>query len=340
MSWCNTAGVPQINSFAEAKARFENTKPIRGNKDKVRPLGYRNKWSMARMEMPDADTVVFLYYGEPFVTWKPDDSFTVTNNTYQSPWVAGHLPFFLPRRWETKWNGCRMTIGNKGKFYLMPAGTTFQFVKAGDDYELVNKPIAHAIRKKRGADRAILAKCAPFFDWLTVVSTVNNCLTATETKDAMDKLREHVGLRTAEWYRERLQESYKPESILTPTERSKIYDDYRMVDTVPTTISQYTHVRYRAFHTPSSELLMNWVESDNADNWVLAMYVLAERSGVRRYNSGDMQFKLTLESATKYLTEVARHVYRDSIFTTEQLDDGVVPSRSNAVYFRSHAFNL
>jgi hypothetical protein len=37
---------------------------------------------------------------------------------------------------------------------------------------------------------------------------------------------------------------------------------------------------------------------------------------------------------------VARHVHRDSIFTTVQLDDGEVPSRSNAVYFRSHSFSV
>lgn len=338
--WSNTAGVPQINSFAEAKTRFEKTKPIRGNKDKVRPLGYRNKWSMARIEMPDADTVVFLYYGEPFVTWKSDDSFTVTNLVYNSSCSAGHLPFFLPKRWETKWNATRMTIGNKGKFYLMPAGAVFQFVKAGDDYELVNKPVAHAIRKKRGADAKILEKAKPFLDWLTVVSCVNNTLTSEETKDAMDKMRTHVGLRTADWYRERLQESYKPESLMTAVERSKVYDDYRLIDIIPTTISKYSYVRYRTFHTPSSELLMNWVEGDNAENWVLAMYVLAERAGNRRYNSGELRFELTIETATNYLTEVARHVHRDAIFYKEQLDDGVVPSRSNAVYFRSHAFNL
>lgn len=338
--WSNTAGVPQINSFAEAKTRFENTKPIRGNKDKVRPLGYRNKWSMARMEMPDADTVVFLYYGEPFVTWKSDDSFTVSNNVYNSSFSAGHLPFFLPRRWETKWNATRMTIGSKGKFYLMPAGTVFQFVKAGDDYELVNKPVAHAIRKKRGADVKILEKAKPFLDWLTVVSCVNNSLTSQETKDAMDKMRTQVGLHTADWYRERLQESYKPESTLSVTERAKIYDDYRTIDMLPTTVSKWSYVRYRTFHTPSSELLMNWVEDENAENWVLAMYVLAERAGNRRYRNGDVQFELTLEDATKYITEIARHVHRDSIFYTQQLEDGEVPSRSNAVYFRSHAFNV
>jgi hypothetical protein len=338
--WCNTAGVPTLSSFAEAKARFENTKPIRGHKDKVRPLGYRNKHVMASIEMPDADTVVLKYYGEPFITWKPDDSFVVTNNVYQSPWTAGHLPFFLPRRWETVWNATRMTIGNKGKFYLMPAGTTFQFVKAGDDYELVNKPVAYAIRKKRGSDTKILAKCAPFFDWLTVVSAVNNSITSEETEHAKEVLREQSGLRTNAWYQKRLQDSYKPETQLTTREREKIYADYRMIDMIPTSCTKFSYIKNRSFHTPSCERLMQWVEDENAENWVLAMNLIADRNGRRRYYMGNMNYGLTVEDAAVFLTEVARHVHRDSIFRKEQLDDGEVPSRANVKYMSCHEFTL
>lgn len=338
--WCNTAGVPPINSFADAKERFERTTPIRGHKDKVRPLGYRNKHNMASIDMPDADTVMLKYYGEPFVTWKPDDSFMVTNNVYQSPWTAGHLPFFLPRRWETQWNATRMTIGSKGKFYLMPHGSEFQFVKAGDDFELVNKPVAYAIRKKRGADRTILAKCEPFFDWLTVVSSVNNSLTSDEAEHARDVLREQCGLKTNAWYQKRLQDSYKPETKLTIMEREKIYADYRMSDMVPTSCTKYSYIKSRSFHTPSSERLLQWVEDDNAENWVLAMNLITERAGRRRYKNGGVQYELSVIEAIDFLTEIARHVHRDAIFRKEQLDDGEVPSRSNMKYFNCHVFSL
>ena len=329
-----------MSSFAQAKERFENTKPIRGNKDGVRPLGYRNKHRMASIEMPDADTVVLKYYGEPFVTWKPDDSFMVTNIAYQSSCTASHLPFFLPKRWETVWNATRMTIGNKGKFYLMPAGTTFHFVKAGDDYELVNKPVAYAIRKKRGADAKILAKCAPFFEWLTVVSAVNNSITNAETEHAKEVLREQSGLRTNAWYQKRLQDSYKPETKLTTLEREKIYADYRMSDMVPTSCTKYSYIKSRSFHTPSSERLLQWVEDDNAENWVLAMNLITERAGRRRYKKGGVQYELSLIEAIDFLTEIARHVHRDAIFRKEQLDDGEVPSRSNMKYFNCHVFSL
>lgn len=338
MFWRNTAGVNPINSFAQAKARFEMTKPIRGNKDKVRPLGSRNHHRMASIEMPDADTVVLKYYDSPFVTWKSDDSFSVTNSiTYQSSYTAGHLPFFLPHRWETNWNRCRMTIGNKGKFYLMPQGTTFHFAKAGDDYELVNKPIAHAIRRRRGADRKILEKCAPFFDWLTVVTGVSPRVTGEEASHAKNILREQVGVMAVDRYREMVQAAYNDKGM-SDADRQKLFEDYRMADVLPVSL-HHTWMGHRRFHTPSAELIMKWVESDNADNWVLAMNVIADRAGRRRYDS-EINFHLDVETATKFVTDIARHVHRDAIFFKEQLDDGVVPTRSNDVYFRSHTFTF
>lgn len=339
MFWRNTAGVTPINSFAQAKARFEMTKPIRGNKDKVRPLGYRNHHRMASIEMPDADTVVLKYYDTPFVTWKSDDSFSVTNCiSYQSSYVAGHLPFFLPNRWETNWNKCRMTIGNKGKYYLMPLGTALQFVKAGDDYELVNKPIAHAIRKRRGSDRKILEKCAPFFDWLTVVTAVSPRVMSDDADHAKEVLREQVGVKSATWYREKVQASYNDKGM-SNADRQKLYEDYRMSDVLPISI-HHTWLGHRQFHTASAELIMKWVEGDNADNWVLAMNVIADRTGHRRYADRGINFDLDVETATKFVTDLARHVHRDAVFYKEQLGDGVVPTRSNDVYFRSHTFTF
>ena len=336
--WCNTAGVPLINSFAEAKFRFENTKPIRGHKDKIRPLGYRNKHNMASIDMPDADTVVLKYYGETFVTWKSDDSFAVSNTVYNSAYSATHLPSFLPRRWETRWDKCRMTIGNKGKFYIIPHDTTFHFVKAGDDYELVNKPIANAIRKRRGAERKLLEKCAPFFDWLTVVTSVNSRVTGAEALESKHVLREAVGVKSIDWYREKVQ-STNSDKGMSSRERQKLYEDYRMCEVLPIAL-HHTWMGDRRFHTASAEMLMEWVEGDDAEKWVLAMNIIADRMGHRRYMDRSLHYDLTISIATKFVTEIARHVHRNAIFYPEQLEDGVVPTRNNEVYFRSHSFTF
>lgn len=341
MWWRNTADVPVLNSFTEAKRRFEMTKPIRGNKDMVRPLGSRRHHHMASIEMPDADTVVLKYYGAPFVTWKSDDSFTVSNEAvHNSAYSAQHLPFFLPNRWETQWNGCRMTIGNKGKFYLMPQGSVYRFVKAGEDYELVNKPTAYAIRKKRGSDTKLLEKCKPFFDWLSVVSSVSGEVTTGEGSYARSVLAEQSGIKPFAFYKQRMEEVQKNSAAFSDEARQERYADYRMYDSVPATTSHYMYLSYRSFHTPSCERLIEWVESDNAEHWVLAMNLLSERTGRRRWVDGEVQYMIVLEEITKYLLDVSRHTNRDTVFYKEQLDDGVVPSRSNAMYFRSHSFSV
>jgi hypothetical protein len=232
-----------------------------------------------------------------------------------------------------------MTIGNKGKFYLFPKGETFHFVRGGDDYELVNKPAAYAVRRRRGVDRKILEKCAPFFDWLTVVSAVNNSLTDEETKHARDSLREQAGVKPPEWYQQRINGMYQDAS-LTMQDKEQRYAEYRMVDGLPASCYRNTYITLRSFHTPSCERLLQWVEDDNAENWVLAMNLLAERAGERRYKNGGVQYELSVAQATKFMTEMVRHVHRDAIFYKELLEDGVVPSRSNAVYLRSFSFSL
>ena len=333
----NLTGAPSLSSFAEAKDRFEHTEPIRRHKDKVRPLGYRRYHNAASIDMPDADTVVLKYYGTPFVTWRSDNTFTVSNDTHQSASAATHLSYFLPVSWVTRWDKCRMTICRAGKSYLMPEGSRFHFAKVDDKFDLINKPVAHALRKKRGIDKALLTKCHPFLDWLTVVLPVNNNITNTESEEAIDVLRSSVGLNPPDWYHARVTESTR-EPLISAKVREQIYAEHRMIDHLP--LVNYAHFRSHWYHTSSCEKLLHWVTDESADRWVLAMYLIAEKAGGRSWlGDGVLRYNLSVEQATKFLLEMIRHVHRHTIFYKEQLDDGVMPSRSNAVYFNSFSFS-
>jgi hypothetical protein len=83
---------------------------------------------------------------------------------------------------------------------------------------------------------------------------------------------------------------------------------------------------------------MQWVEGDNAENWVLAMNLLGERAGKRTWRE-DYRYDLSVGQAIAYVLEVARHVNRDTVFFNEQLPDGVVPSRNNSHYMNTHVFS-
>ena len=336
----NTAGVPSLNSFAQAKARYEQTTPIRGNKDKVRPLGFRKHHRMASIAMPDADTVVFSYYGDPFVTWRSDNTFTVTNGVYQSAYTAKHLSYFLPRRWYTDWVDCAMVIHNYGadKRYFIPVGAAFKFVPNGDGFDLVDKPVAYSIRKKRNSLKHELAQQQSFKDWLTVVLSVASVVSEPEAGQATDVLRGELGLLSREWFEERRRNSYRDS---TREDNVRIHREYEMSENLPANYYS-AYAKHRKFHTAGCERLLQWVTGEDANKWVLAMNLIAGRAGRRRYmHSGEWrcEYHISVERVVDYLQEITLHVYRDKTFHKKQMPDGVLPSRSNRRYFQAVALS-
>ena len=336
----NTAGVPNLNSFAEAKARYENTTPIRGNADKVRPLGYRQYHRMASIAMPDADTVVFSYYGKPFVTWRSDNTFTVSNGVYQSAYTAKHLSYFLPRQWYTNWVDCAMVLRSYHQRYVIPRNATFRFVPSGESFDLVDKPVAYSIRKKRNSLKHELAQQQPFADWLTVISSVTNVVSDDEVTQASDVLRSEVGLRSHEWYIERRTATIKAienSNDYYSEAYMRAHAEYYVSDNLPATFNR-TYVNQRKFNPATCERLLQWVTGTDANKWVLAMNLIAGRTGRRRYTSGTGFSKAEYQAEQRlimaFLHEITLHVYRDKAFYQEQMPDGVLPSRSNRHYFQ------
>ena len=93
----NTAGVPHLTSFAQAKHRYEQTKPIKGSAN-VRPLGVRRYHKMASISMPDADTVNLEFCGKPLVQWRSDNTYTVYRPVYASAYVPDNTSHYVPKR--------------------------------------------------------------------------------------------------------------------------------------------------------------------------------------------------------------------------------------------------
>ena len=83
MSWCkvgyNTHKLPSIDSYAEAKARYEKTKPIRGRAEDVRPLGKRSSTHMQIKKI--GDNYALALYNSNCVMWYPPMVDNITNKT-------------------------------------------------------------------------------------------------------------------------------------------------------------------------------------------------------------------------------------------------------------------
>ena len=93
----DTLRAPILSSFAEAKDWFVKTPPIRGHKDKVRPLGVRRYHQRGSIAMPDDATVALRYYNHTCVEWKHDNTFTVHYpKNYVTAFSVDDLCGFLP----------------------------------------------------------------------------------------------------------------------------------------------------------------------------------------------------------------------------------------------------
>ena len=92
----NTACVHRLAGFESVKLWHDRTKPIRGNKDNIRPLGSRRHHYMADIHMPDENTAHLRYYGQTLVEWRSDNTYTVFPPKYYSAYTPDNIHNFLP----------------------------------------------------------------------------------------------------------------------------------------------------------------------------------------------------------------------------------------------------
>ena len=321
----NTACVHRLNSFVQAKNYYQSVKPIRGRAVEVRPLGERRYDYMASIEMPKQGTVDLLFFNKRFVNWSEDDTFTVSCPTYYSAYAPDNCSRFLPGNLTMRWKDCRMFLVHDNKEYLMQPGDVFRFAKTGEKYFFLNKPVAYNYRKIRGALPKIMTKYEPFLDWLQVVSAVTN--TVDRDKD------EHV-----------LGRFYSEAGVVTPAqiqlEQTKRQAGTKQYDYSLSELSNrihhapYNSYRNTGFSTPHCRVIDRWLTSEDPQNWVLAMELLAIKYG--RYRYANQQHTLVFDRAVTAIENIASHLHRNEVFERVRLPDGKRPSRTNEKYFNSY----
>lgn len=331
----NTACVHRLRSFEEAKAWFEKTKPIRGNKDNVRPYGSRRHWHMASIAMPDDDTVVLNYYNKPLTTWKSDGTFTIQAPVYYSAYAVDHLHWYLPMdRGEFKWNKGRMFIKlPDGKQYALSRSTgSLAFQKEGDKYFMLTKPRAYNVRKNRKAYTNALKAYAPFVDWAGTVLSINDKAVSGDLVEAMGKLITDSGLPTRKSlydlvYSDMANLAFKPEL------RIQLHSSLYGLDRLPFR-GRSAYGAYTNFNRPTCETLNAWITGDDQDMWPHALYAIGERQHlVYSWQGSDVTVTLRHDLINKFVETLCCFMNRDSVFNKVLLEDGEVSSKQNYQYF-------
>lgn len=321
----NTACVHRLNSFVLAKNYYQSVKPIRGRVPEVRPLGDRRHDNMASIEMPDDNTVELLFYRKSFVRWHADNTFDVSCPTYYSAYAPDNCKFFLPGTMSMRWKDCRMFLIHDGKEYLMQPGDVFRFAKTGEKYFFLNKPVAYNYRKIRGALPKVMAKYEPFLDWLRVVSAVTNAVDYDKGEYVRGRFYSEAGVVTpaqiqAELIKRQLDNPQYDYSLHLLS--SRIY------------AAPYNSYRSTGFSTTHCRVIDRWLTSEDPEDWVMAMELIATKYG--EYSYRQSKHILHFGKAITAIENIASHLHRNEVFERVRLPDGKRPSRTNEKYFNSY----
>lgn len=335
MGW-NTADVHRLADFRAAKIWYEKTKPIRGNKDNVRPYGSRRHHYMASIAMPDENTVHLKYYGHTLVEWRSDNTYSVFSPRYYSAYAPDHITNYLPLEWQHfQWDKGRMFYcpdnTGKEKYHLPREGRLdFQLVE-GKSF-LLNAPVAYNIRANRGVVPKLMTKYGEFLSWVQVVLTVSPSFLMEELDPSFESYVTSLGFVTDEEYRA-MSSNF---ASLSPEERDDYWEERYARDAIPFGCGRYN--RQIGFHKQACLRMKEMIEGGNPDDWVRVLHVVVRRAGYYHWVSQHHHRKLDAEQAVEYIKQLVTYMHRDEVFRLERLPKGEKPSLTNGKFYHDLAF--
>ena len=345
--YMNTFGIKPLANYDEALAHHNSVVPIRGKT--VRPLGIRRHHGSASISYDGTTGDVQLnYLGQPLVVWHAIGGFTLNAPHHYSGFTVHTLHNYLPNPLFFQWDKSRLVVtmgGGSNKRFLLEKRGSLKFVKTETGYDLESYPTEYNYRKRPRAAKKIMAKYQPFLDWVALVTSIDNKGSEfeDETTTAHNRLRVACGYRPSNWYDDQYRKVYSHMSYDDPVRKEFNYD-MTVLDDIP--LSRKSHRQGRGWsHKKSAELLLNWISgTEPTEDWSWAMYVLLRQGGTHdhqyRYGQSPIYTRsFKGDDLTKYIEDLICVVYADEVFIEEQLEVGVVPSKSNRFYVTESALS-
>jgi hypothetical protein len=332
----NTYQIKPLNSYAEALAHFNNVLPIRGLT--VKPLGKRRYHSGASISMGDGETVCLNYCGHPLVVWHKDNSFTVNAPMHYSAFTVHTLHYYLPKQMHFGWDKGRLVIVLEGETrYVLLRGKSIHFTADGDRFKVSTDIKEYNYRKRPRMTTKIMAKYQPFIDWVGLVTSIDNKQGEflDETTEAHEKLRATCGIPSSKGVNEAWLKHFSKMNY-SDLDRMGFSKFMVCADSIPV-----PRERKDWTHSESAKVVLDWMEgSEPKDNWVDAMYIILRQGGAREFDyktRSGWYLRFEKDNLTKYIEELICVVYRDAVFSKEELEAGKVPSKTNHCYFNDVA---
>ena len=98
--------------------------------------------------------------------------------------------------------------------------------------------------------------------------------------------------------------------------------------------SNYRNTKH-VFHTESCQVVEQWL-TGSPEDWVDVLGIIGDRMG--RYLYREQRRVIHMNDVHEFCELIAGHLYRDEVFKIVKLEDGEVPTRTNAHFFQSFKF--
>jgi hypothetical protein len=332
MGW-NTAEVHRLAGFEAVKSWHDRKKPIRGNKDNIRPLGSRRHHVMADIHMPDENTVHLRYYGQTLVEWRSDNTYSVFAPKYYSAYTPDNIHNFLPLLGQGfMWDRGRMFYADAKEVYELPrhgGRLDFQFVD-GRSF-ILNAPVAYNTRAKRNKINQILPKYEAFMSWAQVVLAVTHNFSDEEITPHFDRFASSLGFFSSEEYQK------TDHSKLSQQERDDIWEERYARDALPFGHGYNDWRRSAGFNPAACEKVQQMILGDDPDDWVQLLHIIANQAGKFTW-SPQAGKRLDANSTFGWIKMLLSYLHRDEIFDRVRLPKGAKPSRTNTKFFNESLF--
>jgi hypothetical protein len=333
----NTADVRKVaGGFVAYKLQYDKTKPIRGHKDKIRPLGSRQHHTMADIYMPDDNTVQLRYYGQTLVEWRSDNTYSVFAPKYYSAFTPDNIHNFLPDVGQNfTWNDGRLfycSNHHRTEMYEIPryvGRLDFQYVD-GRSF-LLTAPVAYNTRAKRGKLNECMQRYEGFLSWAQVVLAVTDEFSNDEVSPSFDKFATELGFFSMEEYQK------TDHQKLSPQERDELWDERYARDAIPFGYGYNDWRRGVGFHPMAAYKAQAMMDRGDPNEWVQLLHIIANQAGSNMWARGGGR-KLSIVGAFDWVKTLTSYLHRDQVFERVRLPKGAKPSRTNTKFFRENPF--
>ena len=164
--------VNPLSSYEYYKKKFDDTKPIRGREEVIKPIGQRRR-TWETIEKRDQDVYACHLYQTDVVKYYPDGSIAFTAEQWSTPlsaeFMTMHSPFYCYKRHRKLWvqvygktaeDTKHYPVPREGELVLHPQVEGSQVLYAPKETITIKKSVVDRVKAKDAR-----AKLKGFLDW-------------------------------------------------------------------------------------------------------------------------------------------------------------------------------